>query len=111
MYSFRHGEYRRYAFPREQKRLKWLQHYRKSRVSFDPARNFLKGRRWPRLSTAVHRLARGLFEFRNTRTAQRHFKKLSKTTTTTTGFSQSLVGLGNRLDVNLLLLGIFPTIF
>lgn len=52
-----------------------------------------------------------MFDFRNTGTARRHFKKLSKGTTKTTGFSRSLRGLGNRLDVNFLLLGIFPTIF
>lgn len=59
----------------------------------------------------MHRLARSLFNLRNTRVAQRHFKKLSKKTPTTTGFSQMLTGLGNRLDVNLLLLNILPTVF
>jgi hypothetical protein len=111
LYSTRHKEYRRYSFPREQKRLSWLQRVRTSLVQLDPTRQYLRNRRYPRLRTALHRLSRSLFDFRNTRTAQRHFKKLSKGTPKTTGFSRMLVGLGNRLDVNLLILGIFPTIF
>lgn len=110
-YSTRLGEYRRYAFPREQKRLKARQHYRKARVTPDSRQPYVKGRRWPRLRTTAYRLARSLFEFRNTRTAQKHFKKLSKWKTKTTGFSRNLIGLGNRLDVNLRLLGLFKTVY
>lgn len=110
-YSTQHGEYRRYSFPREQKSLKARQYYRKARVSPDPKRLYVKHRRWPRLRKTAYRRARSLFELRTTRVAQKHFKKLSKEKAKTTGFSRNIIGLGNRLDVNLRLLGLFKTVF
>lgn len=110
-YSTRHGEYRRYSFPREQKSLKSLQYYRKARINNDPRRRFLKTRRWPRLRTMAYRRYRSLFDFRNTRVAQKHFKKLSKQSTKTTGFSRNAEGTRNRLDITLLFLGITKTVY
>lgn len=45
LYATRHHEYRRYAFPREQKRLKWLQTFRRGFYHNIPERRYLKGRR------------------------------------------------------------------
>jgi hypothetical protein len=52
-----------------------------------------------------------MFSLRNKRTAQRHFQKLSRRKPVDSGFSKALTGLGDRLDVNLVLLNIAPTIF
>lgn len=45
IYSTRHLEYRRYAFPREQKRLKWLQYYRRATCTRGTAKTYLRNRR------------------------------------------------------------------
>jgi ribosomal protein S4 len=110
LYSTLRGPYRRYQFPREQKRLNWLQYYRKA-IFAQGSKKYIKGRRWPKLRIYNQRLHRGFFSLRNTRVAQRHFKKLSRRKPKGSGFSKSLVGLADRLDVNLVLLNIAPTIF
>lgn len=111
-YSTRHREYRRYQFPREQKRLKWLQRYRKTLVPFRRGRRlYIKGRHWHRLRMYNERMFLGLFDLRNTSSARRHFIKLHRQRPKRNAFGKSLTGLGNRLDVTLVMLGLVPTIF
>jgi hypothetical protein len=115
LYSTRRGEYRRYQFPREQKRLNWLQRVRKSLFPARRNRNlYIKGRRWPRLRMYNQRMFRGLFDLRNRSAARRHFRKLHRQRPprhNRSGFAKTLKGLGDRLDNVLMLLGIAPTIF
>jgi hypothetical protein len=45
LYSTLRGSYRRYQFPREQKRLKWLQQYRKALFPTRRSAKYIKKRR------------------------------------------------------------------
>lgn len=111
LYSTRRHTYRRYQFPREQKRLKWMQYMRKTVYAPGADKAYIKGRRWAKTRIYNNRLFRSLFHLRNDRVAARHFKKLSRRRPKTNGFAHSLRGLGDRLDVNLMLLNLAPTVF
>lgn len=111
LYSTRRHRYRRHQFPREQKRLKWLQFMRKTIYVPRTDKVYIKGRRWPKVRIYNNRLFRSLFSLRNDRTAMRHFQKLARRRPKTNGFAHSLRGLADRLDVNLILLNLAPTVF
>jgi hypothetical protein len=57
------------------------------------------------------RLHRSLFQLRNTKVALKRFRKLSRRKTKNSGFEKSMTGFGDRMDVNLLLLNLAPTVF
>jgi len=112
VYSTRRGTYRRYQYPREQKRLKWLQFFRRAVLNPSVETTYIKRRRWTRLRTANQRLQRSLFNLKNSSSARRFVRnKSKKTARNQSGFEHCLTGLGNRLDVTLLLLNIAPSPF
>ena len=111
LYNQRRGEYRRYQFPREQKNRKWLQKLRKLMFRNPPSRMYIKGRRWPLLRMYSQRLHRSAFHIRNSKAALKRFRKATRRKAAQTGFEKLMVGFGDRLDVNLMLLNIAPTTF
>jgi ribosomal protein S4 len=111
LYDFNRGEYRRYQFPREQKNRKWLQKLRKLMYRNRPSRMYIKGRRWPLLRMYSQRLHRSAFHLRNAKAALKRFRKSTRRRADNTGFEKLMVGFGDRLDVNLMLLNIAPTTF
>lgn len=72
---------------------------------------YIKRRRWPLLRMYNQRLHRSLFHIRNSKAAYKRFRKLVRQKPKTTGFEKLLTGSGDRLDVNLMLLNIAPTVF
>lgn len=57
------------------------------------------------------RLSRSLFNIRNTKVALKRFRRLSRRKPKSTGLEKAMLGFGDRLDVNLMLLNISPTVF
>lgn len=111
LYSYRRGEYRRHQFPREQKSKKWLQRFRKLMYRRKASRIYIKRRRWPLLRLYNQRLHRSAFHIRNTKISLKRFRKLLRRKPVNTGFEKLMLGFGDRLDVNLMLLNIAPTTF
>jgi hypothetical protein len=110
-YSTRLHEFRRHQFPREQKKYKWLQRVRKSLAPCRKMRYF-KWRRWPQLRRYNQKLFYSLFSFPDRRAASRHFRKLNKRSTPAiSNFIRAQKGLGTRLDVTLMHLGVVPSIY
>jgi hypothetical protein len=89
--------------------MRWLQYYKKHMLEFFKP-TYLAGRKLPRLRVYMHHLFYRLFNLKNRRSAQKHFNKRAKRTRRI-GFAKILAGLGNRLDVVLLLLKVVPTLF
>jgi hypothetical protein len=110
-YNFQRMDYKRDQFPREQKHKKWLQRLRKSLYRKNASHVYIRGRRWPLLRMYSQRLHRSLFQLRNTKVALKRFRKLSRRKTKNSGFEKSMTGFGDRMDVNLLLLNLAPTVF
>jgi hypothetical protein len=57
------------------------------------------------------KLCRSIFHVSTSKAMLKRFRKLSRRKPAATGFEKSMVGFGDRLDVNLLLLNIAPTTF
>jgi hypothetical protein len=110
-YSTRLREFRRWQFPREQKKYKWLQRVRKSLAPSRKNRYF-KGRRWPQLRRYNQKLFYSLFNLRGRRATRRRFQKLNKqSASSVSNFIRTQKGLGTRLDVTLVHFGIAPSIY
>jgi ribosomal protein S4 len=110
-YSTRLHEFRRWQFPREQKKYKWLQRVRKSLAPCRKVRYF-KWRRWPQLRRYNQKLFYSLFNLPDRRAASRHFRKLNKRSApVVSNFIRAQKGLGTRLDVTLMHLGVAPSIY
>lgn len=110
-FSTRLGEFRRRAFPREQKKYKWLQRYRRAFLRTRGMR-YLKWRHWPRLRSYNQRLYRSLFSLPTRRAARKHFEKLNaRARPSISGFVDSTRGLNDRLDVTLVHLKVVPSVF
>jgi hypothetical protein len=110
-YSTHLREFRRWHFPKDHKKYRWLQRVRKA---LSPARRnrYIRGRRWSQIRRYNQKLFYSLFNFRNRRRAHRHFNKLDKRSAPTfSNFIRSHRWLTTRLDVNLVLLGIAPSIY
>lgn len=57
------------------------------------------------------RLHRSAFQICTPKAALKHFRKRARKKPRTTGFEHSTIGTLDRLDINLVLLGIAPTVF
>lgn len=111
LYATKLKPYRQHSIPREQKRLKSLQYFRKQFLTVGENKIYIKGRRLPRLNLLNTKLYLSLLRLRNKKAARKHFKKRTKHTTKTTGFSETTLGFCDRYDVNLMLIGLAPTIY
>jgi ribosomal protein S4 len=111
LYSYQRGEYRRDQLPREQKSQKWLQRLRKLMYRRKPTHLYIKRRRWPTLRRYNQKLHRSAFNISTSKAMLKRFRKLTRRKPATTGFEKLMVGFGDRLDVNLMLLNIAPTTF
>lgn len=110
-YSTRLHEFRRWQFPREQKKYKWLQRVRKFLYPSKLVR-YIKGRRWPQLRRYNQKLHYSLFNLPDRSAARRHFEKLNRRSRpAVSGFVSASAGLSNRLDVTLMKLGVAPSIY
>jgi ribosomal protein S4 len=109
----RKEEYRRYQLPKDEKRNKWLQRYRRQFSQLRFTNSYLRRRRWPIMRKYNERLFSNFYHLRSKKSARRHFNKQNRRRLEKleTGFAQSLRGLGDRLDVNAVLLNLAPTIF
>lgn len=73
---------------------------------------YFKWRRWPQLRRYNQKLFYSLFNLPNRRAASRHFQKLNKRSVPgTSNFIRAQKGLGTRLDVTLMHLGVAPSIY
>jgi ribosomal protein S4 len=111
LYSYCRGEYRRAQFPREYKVNKWIQKLRKLLYRRKLANTYVKRRRWPTLRLYNQRLGRSLFNIRTSKAVLKRFRQRARRNTKASGLEHTLTGFGDRFDVNLMLLGIAPTVF
>jgi ribosomal protein S4 len=111
LYSYCRGEYRRAQFPREYKVNKWIQKLRKLLYRRKLVNTYVKRRRWPTLRLYNQRLGRSLFNIRTSKAVLKRFRQRARRSTKTSGLEHLLTGFGDRFDVNLMLLGIAPTVF
>jgi ribosomal protein S4 len=111
LYSFQRQEYRRYQLPKDYKSNKWLQRFRKSMCRHKPSHNYIRGRHWPKLHRWSQWMHRSAFQLRNSTAALKRVRKLTKKKPVDSGFQRLMLGYGDRLDVNLMLLNIAPTTF
>lgn len=57
------------------------------------------------------KLSRSAFRVRSATAALKHFRKLTRRKPATSGMEKLMLGSGDRLDVNLILMGLAPTVF
>ena len=110
-YATNTGVYQRSALPREQKKFKSLQFYRKQLLNPSKKQKYIKNRKLYRLNILNVKLHLSLFSIKNKKTAKKHFKTANRNATTLPRFAQETKKLVTRVDVLLLLLGIASTTY